>query len=152
MPSLFIGDQDTKVWPVDRQPFNGDVSVKLRAATEPLLDRVREAAKRNPRYNAHHETVKGKRKLVPANQAGAYSEELVKALVEDFSGVTALMADTNSVEEIACTDEPVRIILDGEPVEILPKLLLMKSPVLIDFIVEKAQLMAQVNVEEEQKN
>jgi hypothetical protein len=152
MPGLFIGDQSTKWWPVDRAPFYGDVKVNIRAGIQPVLDRVREAAKKNPRYNAHHETIKGKRTLIPADQAGAYTEELIKAIVEDFSGVTALMADSHTVEEVACTDEPVRVVLDGEEVSILPKLLLMKSATLIDFIVEKSQLMAQVYVEEEQKN
>lgn len=133
MPKFFVGEQDAQWFDVDVPPFLGDVRVKVKGSTQAVLDRVSQAAKRNPKYRAHHIEIDGKRVSQQANPAAAWSEEFIREVVEDFSGVV----DEND-QEVPCTDET--------------KLLLMRSPAFINFITDKSTLLAQIRAEEEEKN
>jgi hypothetical protein len=76
MAKFFIGEQQAEWFPLDQYPFQGDVRVKVKPATEDNLDVVRASAKENADFKA------GK-----IDESTAYSQEFIDYIVDDWSGV-----------------------------------------------------------------
>jgi len=133
MPELLLEDDGVEapgVWRIVHiAPWNGDVSLKLRPATKGLLDVVAERAKSNPLYRRHKETIDGKTKTVDGDPNAAWQEEFLKAVVEDWKGVTG---------EPPCDEEHV--------------VKLRAYVTLVNFISAETSLLAGVQNEDEEKN
>jgi hypothetical protein len=139
MPALYLEELDeeqpaAKWRTVTIEPWSGDLDLKLRPGTKPVMDLVQHRAKQNPLYRRHTVLIDGKKVTVDGDENLAWKHELLLAVVDGIRGVDG----KPRLEEIPMDDET--------------KLKLINFPILVNWIFSETQNMAGIKIEEEEKN
>lgn len=100
MPRLYLGNVDEEqpesAWcKVEIAPWNGDLKLKIKPATEGVLRVIRERAKSNKNASPQTISIEGKQVELPPNGNLAFQEEYVRYVVDEWEGVE---------EDLPCND------------------------------------------------